>query len=86
MFIKALKKVAKGGMAAITPENVRKAAATQTWEMKGFIGPTVYPTASNRQQPYCTSMAASNGTTWETVEEFSCSNRTFNPKTGKVNK
>ncbi len=86
MFIKALKTVAKKGTSAITPENVQKAAAVQTWEMKDFIGPTVYPVASNRQQPYCTSMAVSNGTVWETVEEFSCSNRTFNPKTGKVNK
>jgi hypothetical protein len=31
-------------------------------------------------------MGVSNGTTWDTVEDFSCSNRTFNPKTGKVNK
>jgi hypothetical protein len=86
MLIQALKKVAKGGTSKITPENVRKAAAVQTWEMKDFIGPVVYPVASNRQQPYCTSMAVSNGTVWETVEEFSCSNRTFNPKTGKANK
>jgi hypothetical protein len=31
-------------------------------------------------------MAESNGTEWLTIEEYSCSNRTFNPKTGKVNK
>ena len=86
MFIKALKTAAKNGKSGITPQNVRKAASVQRWEMKNFIGPVIYPLASNRQQPYCTSMAESNGTEWVTIEEYSCSNRTFNPKTGKVNK
>jgi ABC-type branched-subunit amino acid transport system substrate-binding protein len=77
MLIQALKKAAKGGKAAITPTNVQKAAAKQTWQMKDFIGPIVYPTAFNRQLPYCTALGESDGTTWNVVEEFSCSNKTY---------
>jgi ABC-type branched-subunit amino acid transport system substrate-binding protein len=82
MFIKALKKVAKGGKDKITPENVQKAASKMTWEMKGFVGPTVYPIGSNRQIPYCTSIVESDGTQWTTVEPYSCSNKTY-PMTKK---
>jgi ABC-type branched-subunit amino acid transport system substrate-binding protein len=77
MFIKALKKVAKGGKSKITPEAVRNVASKQKWEMKGFSGPVVYPVATNRQQPYCTSLARSDGTKWVTVGEYSCSTKTY---------
>ena len=43
MFIQALKTVAKKGKSNITPENVQKAAAKQTWQIKGLAGPTTYP-------------------------------------------
>jgi ABC-type branched-subunit amino acid transport system substrate-binding protein len=77
MFIQALKKVAKGGTSKITPEAVQAAAAKQTWQMKGFTGPVVYPVASNRQTPYCTSLFLSDGTSWNTVEDYSCSAKTY---------
>jgi ABC-type branched-subunit amino acid transport system substrate-binding protein len=77
MFIKALKKVAKGGKSKITPENVQKAASKMTWGLKDFVGPTVYPVGSNRQIPYCTSIVESDGTQWTTVEDYSCSNKTY---------
>jgi hypothetical protein len=77
MFIQALKKVAKSGKSGITPVNVQKAAAKQTWQMKGFTGPVVYPIATNRQSPYCTSVYLSDGTQWNTVVPYSCSAKTY---------
>ena len=38
MFIQALKTAAKKGKSNITPANVQKAAATQTWQIKGLAG------------------------------------------------
>jgi ABC-type branched-subunit amino acid transport system substrate-binding protein len=78
MFLSVLKKVAKnGGTSKITQENVRKAAAKNTWELKGLVGPTVYPTGSNRPVPFCSALAISDGTRWNTLEEYSCSTKTY---------
>jgi ABC-type branched-subunit amino acid transport system substrate-binding protein len=77
MLIQALKKVAKNGKSAINPTNIQKVAAKQTWQMKDFIGPIIFPTAFNRQLPYCTALGESDGTKWNIVEEFSCSNKTY---------
>jgi hypothetical protein len=77
MFIQVLKKVAKGGKDKITPDHIRKAAATNTWELKGLVGPTVYPVASNRPVPFCSALAMSDGTQWNTLEDYSCSTKTF---------
>jgi hypothetical protein len=77
MFIQALKAVAKGGTSKITPEAVQKVAAKQTWQMKGFTGPVKYPTATNMQAPYCTSLFESDGTQWNTVEDYACSTTTY---------
>jgi ABC-type branched-subunit amino acid transport system substrate-binding protein len=80
MFIKALKKAAKGGTSKITPEAVQQAAARQTWEMKGFTGPIKYPDSAQHMKPYCFSISKSDGTQWVTVEPFSCSTRLFKVK------
>ena len=80
MFIQALKQAAKGGKSAITPTNVQKIAAKQTWQMKGLTGPIVFPVATNVQEPYCTSLFESDGTTWNTVEPYSCSTKTYPDK------
>jgi hypothetical protein len=78
MFISALKIVyEEGGAAAITPENVRAAAANQTWAIDGLIGPTTYPESTVKPTPSCGTLAKSDGTTWKTVTEFSCSDRSF---------
>jgi ABC-type branched-subunit amino acid transport system substrate-binding protein len=77
MFLSVLKKVAKSGKPKITPENIRKAAAKNTWELKGLVGPTVYPTASNRPVPFCSALAISDGTKWNTLEDYSCSTKTY---------
>jgi ABC-type branched-subunit amino acid transport system substrate-binding protein len=77
MFITTLKKAAKSGKSGINPANIQKIASKQTWQLKGVSGPTVYPVASNRQSPYCTSLFESDGTQWNTVEDYSCSTQTY---------
>jgi hypothetical protein len=45
--------------------------------VKGLFGPTKFPDAFVRSTPACTGIVLSNGTTWETVEEYTCSTKTF---------
>lgn len=80
MFIQALKTVAKKGKSNITPENVQKAAAKQTWKIKGLAGPTTYPQSTVSPYPTCTALTVSDGTTWKTVEPFACSKKQFKVK------
>jgi branched-chain amino acid transport system substrate-binding protein len=77
MFIQALKTAAKDGKAGITPENVQKAAASQTWEMKNFAGPTRYPDSTVAPTPSCSTVLRTDGTKWETVVPFQCSDKKF---------
>jgi branched-chain amino acid transport system substrate-binding protein len=79
MFISALKKVVKqGGKKAITPEAVQKAAANQTWQIKGFVGPTVYPASTVVPTPSCSALLEdADGSSWATVEPFTCYKKTF---------
>ena len=83
MFISALKKVAKKGTSHITPANVRKAASTQTWRIKGLVGPTKYPAATVKSTPACNTLLYDDGTAWKTVTPFSCSTKTFKVKGAK---
>ena len=80
MFISALKKAAKKGTSAITPENVRKAASTQTWRIKGLVGPTKYPAATVKPTPQCSTLAIDDGTQWKTLIPFSCSSKAYKIK------
>jgi len=80
MFIQALKTVAKKGKSNITPENVQKAAMNQTWKMEGVAGPTVYPKSTQTTYQYCGSVLESDGTTWTTVEPFSCTTKQYAAK------
>jgi branched-chain amino acid transport system substrate-binding protein len=78
MFIQALKTVVKAnGKAYISPENIQKAAAVQTWEIKGVIGPTKYPESSVRATPACGAVIVDEGTAWKTVVPYSCSYKTW---------
>ena len=83
MFIQALKKAAKRGKSGITPQNIQKIASKMTWQLKGLTGPTVYPTATNREEPYCTGLFKSDGTQWVTVAPYSCSSKTYPFKAAK---
>jgi hypothetical protein len=73
MFIQALKKVAAKAKSNITPENVQKVASKMTWQLNGVAGPTKYPDSTVWSFPYCQSLLKSNGTSWETVVDYSCS-------------
>jgi ABC-type branched-subunit amino acid transport system substrate-binding protein len=77
MFITALKKVAKKGKSAITPEAVQKAAMHQRWEIEGLVGPLGYPASTVRAKPYCTGLVSSDGTTWSQVQPYSCTSKQF---------
>ena len=77
MFIQALKTVAKKGKSNITPENVQKAAANQTWQIQGLAGPTTYPQSTVSPYPVCTAFTISDGTTWKTIEPFACSKKQY---------
>ena len=65
MFIQALKTAAKKGKSDITPENVQKAAANQTWQIKGLAGPTTYPQSTVSAYPACSAEVLSDGTAWK---------------------
>lgn len=72
MFIQALRTAAKKGTSGITPENVQKAAMKQTWQLKGFAGPTHYPEATVKSTGACSAIVQSDGTAWKTVQPFAC--------------
>jgi ABC-type branched-subunit amino acid transport system substrate-binding protein len=74
-FIQALKTVAKSGKDLISPENVQKAAAVQTWQMQGLVGPVEYPAATLKSTPACTSIVLDTGTEWKTVVPYKCSSK-----------
>jgi ABC-type branched-subunit amino acid transport system substrate-binding protein len=77
MFIQALKTVAAEGTEFITPANVRLAAMHQTWEIEGLVGPTRYPESTVTSTPQCGALVFSDGTTWQTVAEYNCSEVRF---------
>jgi ABC-type branched-subunit amino acid transport system substrate-binding protein len=81
MLIQAIKATQKAGK-AITPENVQATAAKTTFGIKGLFGPTKYPASTVKPTPACTALVQSNGTTWETVEPYACSSKTFKVKSG----
>ena len=82
MFIAALKTVAKKGKSNITPENVQKAAANQTWEIKGLTGPVSYPKSTVVPAPYCTALvkAADDGSTWSQAFPYTCNAKQYPKK------
>ena len=79
MLIKALQKVVKKhGVKGITPEAVQKVLSTQTWQIKGLVGPVKYPAATVVQTPACSELITSTGTApWEVIEPYTCSYKRF---------
>jgi ABC-type branched-subunit amino acid transport system substrate-binding protein len=77
MFIQALKTAAKGGKAGITPENVQKAAASQTWKFGSLAGPTKYPESTVTPTPTCSGILKSDGKLFVTVTPYTCSNKQY---------
>ena len=73
MFIQGLKKLGKN----ITPEGLQKVLATQSWQIKGLVGPTNYPASTVVSSPSCSALTLSDGTKWNVVEPYSCSSKTY---------
>jgi ABC-type branched-subunit amino acid transport system substrate-binding protein len=67
MFIQAVKAAGKN----VTTQSIQKAAAKMTYELKGVVGPTTYPTAFT-QGTSCAQLAKSNGTTFDVLVEYDC--------------
>ena len=84
LFITALKKAAANGKSGITPDNVRKVASTMTWKIDGLAGPVVYPDATVISHPACWVVMLSDGTSWNTVSPYACSNTTYKPNSFKA--
>jgi hypothetical protein len=80
MFIQGLKKLGKN----ITPEGLQKVLSTQTWQIKGLVGPVNYPASTVVSSPLCSGLTLSDGTHWNVVEPYTCTGKTFkiNPKFG----
>ena len=76
-FVAILKKVGKN----LTPEKFAKVAAKFTYQIKGVVGPTKYPTAFNQGAP-CGTLAQSDGTVYKIVVPYKCYSN-YNYKTGK---
>ena len=75
MFIQALKAAQADG--GISPENVHDKAMNQTWEIKGFAGPTTYPDSLAHSSPACSALTFDDGTVWKTVEPYTCSSKLY---------
>lgn len=76
IFISTLKQLKKQKK-DITPENVQALAAKSTYEVEGLFGPVDFPKAFVRSTPACTAIVQANGTSWDTVEPYVCSTKTF---------
>ena len=68
MFIQALKKAGKN----LTPETLAKAAGSMTYEIKGVIGPTKYPTGQTYGTPCGTLAEDVDGVSYKIVAPYSC--------------
>jgi hypothetical protein len=77
MFIQALQEIAAVGTDYITPENLRTALSTITWEVEGLVGPVVYPDSSVATSPTCSALLEDDGTAWQIVVPYSCSSTTY---------
>ena len=73
MFIQGLKKLGKN----ITPEGLQKVLSTQTWQIKGLVGPTKYPASTVVSSPACSALTTSDGTKWNVLEPYTCSSKTY---------
>jgi hypothetical protein len=51
-----------------------------TYELKGIAGPTSYPLSTVDPTPMCRTVVLSNGTTWDTVEPYTCNMKSYSVK------
>jgi ABC-type branched-subunit amino acid transport system substrate-binding protein len=79
MFIQGVKTVVQQhGRKGITPEAVQKALSTQTWQIKGLVGPTKYPASTVASTPVCGELIKSSGTPpWTVIAPYACSTKQY---------
>jgi ABC-type branched-subunit amino acid transport system substrate-binding protein len=75
MFVAALKKVGYDD----TPQAVQKALATQTWQIKGLVGPIEYPASSVIATPWCAELLGDNadGSGYTILSPYTCTSKTY---------
>jgi ABC-type branched-subunit amino acid transport system substrate-binding protein len=74
MFVQALEKAG----AKDTPQAIQKALATQTWQIKGLVGPTQYPASTVIPTPTCLELLGdSTGTGFTVLDPYTCSYKSF---------
>jgi branched-chain amino acid transport system substrate-binding protein len=79
MFIQGVKTVVQQhGRKGITPEAVQRALSTQTWQIKGLVGPTNYPASTVASTPVCGELITSSGTApWTVITPYACSSKQY---------
>jgi ABC-type branched-subunit amino acid transport system substrate-binding protein len=73
MFIAALKKVGHN----ITPQAVQQALAHMTWSIPDLVGPVTYPQSTVVPTPACSELLLDSGSTYQTLEPYTCSSKTY---------
>ncbi|HEY3669658.1 MAG TPA: ABC transporter substrate-binding protein [Acidimicrobiia bacterium] len=75
MFVKALQKTGE----KLTSEKLQDVASHMTYERKGLIGPTTYPTNYRYTSPSCHAVLKTDGESgsYSVVEPFSCSPKRY---------
>jgi ABC-type branched-subunit amino acid transport system substrate-binding protein len=77
MFIRAVNNSLKGSK-TLTSASVQKAAAKMTYQIKGTIGPTIYPASFKLGTQSCTTLEYdADGTAFEIVQPFYCTTKTY---------
>jgi branched-chain amino acid transport system substrate-binding protein len=77
MFIQAVKNSLKTSK-TLTSASVQKAAAKMTYQIKGTVGPTVYPASFKLGTQSCATLEYdADGTAFEIVQPFTCTTKTY---------
>lgn len=77
MFIQAVKNSLKTSK-TLTSASVQKAAAKMTYQIKGTVGPTVYPASFKLGTQSCSTLEYdADGTSFEIVQPFYCTTKTY---------
>jgi ABC-type branched-subunit amino acid transport system substrate-binding protein len=77
MFIQAVKNSLKTSK-TLTSASIQKAAAKMTYQVKGTVGPTYYPQSFKTPNKSCATLEYdADGTSFEIVQPFYCTTKTY---------
>ena len=77
MFIKAVQASLKTSK-TLTSASVQKAASQMTYQIKGTVGPTVYPASYKLGTQSCSTLYYdADGTAFDIVQPFKCTTKTY---------